>query len=118
MIRWTDLDQAGNDHGIAIDDLTVIARAGSTAGGATLSGRVATADGRGIGKAYVTVSGGDLPAPLRALTNPFGYYTFPEVPAGQTYVISVGSKRYSFSNPVQVVSPGQDIADIDFIAVP
>ncbi len=60
MIRWTDLNDAGTDHGIGIDDLSVVARAAPTAASATLSGRVATANGRGISKAYVTISGGNL----------------------------------------------------------
>jgi hypothetical protein len=116
MIRWTDLNDAGTDHGIGIDDLSVIARAAPTAASATLSGRVATANGRGIGKAYVTLSGGNLTSPLRAITNPFGYYIFPDLAVGQTYVLSVNSKLFRFTQHSRTVSLIQDAAAIDFVA--
>ena len=31
-----------------------------------------------------------------AVTNPFGYYRFVAVPSGQTYIVSVGSKRFEY----------------------
>lgn len=118
MIRWTDIDDASADHGFGVDDLTVVARAAPTAASATLSGRVATANGRGIGKAYVTLSGGNLPSPLRVVTNPFGYYIFPDLAVGQTYVLSVNSKLFRFTQPSRTVSLVQDAAAIDFTAEP
>lgn len=118
MIRWTDIDDTGNDHGVGIDDLSVVARAAPTAASATLSGRVATANGRGISKAYVTISGGNLTAPLRVITNPFGYYIFPDLAVGQTYILSVNSKLFRFTQPSRTVSLVQDTAAIDFTAEP
>jgi hypothetical protein len=118
MIRWTDIDDAMADHGFGIDDLSVVARAAPTAASATLSGRVAMANGRGIGKAYVTLSGGNLTSPLRVVTNQFGYYIFPDLAVGQTYVLSVNSKLFRFTQPSRTISLIQDAAAIDFIAEP
>jgi hypothetical protein len=73
MLRWTDIgDPFLAGHGVAIDDLVVIARAGTTAADATISGRVTTANGRGISGARLVLTGGDLTQPLTALTNAFG----------------------------------------------
>lgn len=95
-----------------------IEAAAPTAAGANISGRVVNSAGSGLGKVGVTLFGGNLAEPLHALTNPFGYYTFENVAAGQTYVISVSSKRYRFSNPAQVLNLGEDLAEIDFVAEP
>jgi hypothetical protein len=90
---------------------------GPTAASVAIGGRVLTANRNGINKAVVTLSdqnGGVR----RTITNSFGYYRFDEVEAGQTYVLSVGSKRYVFANPSLVVSPTDDATDIDFVAMP
>ncbi len=90
---------------------------GPLAGEAVVSGRVATADGAGIKNAVVRISGGNLSEPMRTITGPFGYYSF-EVPAGQTYVLSVASKRYFFQESIRLVNVGEDFADLDFVALP
>lgn len=118
MIRWIDTDDGGSDHGLSIDDLTVTFRAQSTAGEVSIAGRVTTATGRGIGKTRVILVGGDLTEPLVALTNPFGYYSFNGLDAGQTYVVSVQSKRHSFGQSSMTVTPGDDAAGVDFTAEP
>ncbi len=51
------------------------------------------------------------------LTNGFGYFIFPAVEAGQTYVLSVTSKRYTFAEPVQVVTVNENVAGLDFQAL-
>jgi acyl dehydratase len=89
-----------------------------TAAGATLSGRVTTADGRGISNARVTVVGGMLTTPRTAITGAFGYYSFEDLPAGQTYIATVGSKRFTFAVPARVISLAGDVTDADFVAEP
>ncbi|MBK7934451.1 MAG: carboxypeptidase regulatory-like domain-containing protein [Acidobacteria bacterium] len=85
---------------------------------ASISGRVTTADGRGTGGATVTVSGGGLGQPQIARTSSFGYYSIEGLSAGETYVVSVGSKRFSFAVPSRVVSLTDSVSDIDFVADP
>lgn len=86
-----------------------------TAADATLAGRVTSSNGRGIGKARVTLVDGSGQT-FYALTNPFGYYRFDGIEAGQAVVVSISSKRYRFSNPVQVISLGDSAFDVNFVA--
>lgn len=118
MIRWIDTDDSGSDHGLAIDDLTLVFRAGSTAGDVSVGGRVVSANGRAVGNARITLSGGDLTQPVFAITNPFGYYRFEGLTAGQTYTAAIHSKRHRFTQATRLISPGEDAFDIDFVAEP
>ncbi len=86
------------------------------AAGAIVGGRVRSANGRGIGRVTVTLSGGALAEPMRVITSPFGYYRFDDVPAGQSYIISVAAKRYFFANPTRVVTVLDELAGEDFVA--
>jgi hypothetical protein len=84
-----------------------------SAANVTVSGRVSTEGGRGISNARVTLT--DSNGGTRtAITGTFGYYRFDEVESGQTYVISVISKRYQFSP--RVISVTDEIAGLDFTA--
>ena len=82
----------------------------------SIEGRVVTSDGQGISRSTVTLMGNG--EPMRTVTNPFGYYRFTGLLPGNTYVISVAAKKYQFDQPNQVVSPLDNIADLDFIALP
>ncbi|MBK8464478.1 MAG: hypothetical protein IPL32_01480 [Chloracidobacterium sp.] len=90
----------------------------ATAASASISGRVATADGAGIRNAKIVVSGGSLEQPLVVTTGSFGYYSVEGLITGQTYIVTVISNRYSFSNPTQVVSLVDNIVDANFTADP
>ncbi len=89
--------------------------AAPTAADATLAGRVTTAGGRGISRARIMLTD-EAGETFYALTNPFGYYRFDGIEAGQAVVVSVASKRYQFSNPVQIISLGDSAFDINFVA--
>jgi hypothetical protein len=89
-----------------------------TAANATISGRVTAANGMPIRNAYVTVSGGTLMHPITAVTGSFGAYKLEGVPVGQTYLLTVGAKRYTFAQPNRVVGVKDDIADFNFVAEP
>lgn len=49
-----------------------------------------------------------------ARTSAFGYFQFEDVEVGQTYIISVISKRYQFTP--QTVSVFENIEDLNFTA--
>ncbi|MBC7899584.1 MAG: carboxypeptidase regulatory-like domain-containing protein [Saprospiraceae bacterium] len=100
------------------DNLGVTVVNAPTAADTSVGGRVSTADGRGIRNAAVIISGGNLPESRRALTGSFGYYRFDGLPAGETYVLSVGSKRYSFSVPARTVTLNDELSNVDFTALP
>lgn len=88
-----------------------------TAANVSVSGRVLTANGHGIRNAGVTLT--DSNGTTRtAITSSFGYYRFDEVEVGQTYVVTVRSRRFRFGNPTQVITLMDDLTDLTFTALP
>ncbi len=86
-----------------------------TAAMVSVSGRVLTSMGRGISKARVSLI--DSEGNVRtALTGSLGYYRFDDLTAGESYVISVLSKRFTFAAPTQIISAKDNVSDVDFIA--
>jgi len=90
-------------------------QAGTTAATVSVSGRVMTASGRGIRNVYIMLTDSNGNSRL-AVSTSFGYYSFADVPAGETYIISARGKRYTFSQPSQVLNITEDTEDVDFIA--
>lgn len=86
-----------------------------TAAEVIVSGRVLTADGRGIRNVLVTMvkSNGESRA---VLSSQFGYFRFTDVAAGETCIFSVSAKRYTFSQPTLVRSIMEDADDLIFTA--
>ena len=88
---------------------------GATAGGSRISGRLMTANGRGITNASVKLT--DAEGNTRtAVTTGFGYYHFADVAAGQTYIIEPKSKRFKFGQSTRVLNLNGDENDVNFIA--
>ena len=84
-----------------------------TAAGVSVSGRVVVGSGAGVSNAVVTLT--DSSGITRtARTSSFGYYRFDDVEGGQTYVISIQSKRYSFTP--QIVNVIEETTEINFAA--
>jgi hypothetical protein len=90
----------------------------ATAASAEISGRVMTAEGNGIRNATVMLTGGNLTEPLYARTGTFGNYNFNDLPVGQTFVVTVLSRRYIFSSQSRTVSLVGDASSVDFVANP
>ncbi len=87
-----------------------------TASNGAIEGRVTTSNGIGIRNVIVTMT--DMIGNARiARTSAFGYYSFDEVPVGQSYVISVASKRYAFAEPARVIAMSGELTDVDFISI-
>ena len=87
----------------------------ATAATAMIGGRV-TAGSRGVSRAMVMLTGGDLEEPMYAMTNFAGQYRFEDLTVGETYVVQVLSKRYRFANPSVVVSVLDNVTNADFAA--
>ena len=86
-----------------------------TAASVTLAGRVRTIGGRGISGARLTLTGAG--GETRAVTSTaFGYYRFENVAAGETYILTISSKRFTFAVPTQIVTLADARDDVDFIA--
>jgi Carboxypeptidase regulatory-like domain len=78
-----------------------------------VSGRVLTADGRGLKNARVVMTDSQG-VPRTVTTSSFGYYSFSDIRAGETYVVAVVSNRYTFAP--RIVQVTDNITDMDFIA--
>lgn len=101
--------------GIGISSTWTAGELAPTAAAVTVGGRVMTADGRGIRNAMLTLT--DQNGNVRqAISSSFGYYRFPDVMAGETYVLTVRSKRYRFEPSAVVVSVTDELTDLDFVA--
>ncbi|MFM9903960.1 MAG: carboxypeptidase-like regulatory domain-containing protein [Pyrinomonadaceae bacterium] len=84
-----------------------------TAAGVSISGRVLTADGRGVRNARVTILNRQGIA-RNVATGPYGYYRFDDVETGQSYVARVVSRRFGFEP--QVLQVNDNLTDVDFVA--
>lgn len=115
MLRWSDPDHSGTDHGLSIDNFSVTPSI-TTAAAAGLAGRVLDANGRPVAHAIVTITGDGLAAPVVAQTGPFGYYSFPGLEVGRIYVITVRSGRHTFAEPTRVVELNANVTNADFVS--
>lgn len=88
-----------------------------TAATADVSGRVLTADGRPIRNVEVMINGEGLQQPIFAHTGNLGYYNFADLPIG-SYVLTVNSKRFTFNNPVRILTLKNSLLSEDFVAEP
>jgi hypothetical protein len=85
---------------------------GPTAAQLTAGGRIVTVTGRGIARARVTMidSSGQ---PRYALTNPFGYYRFAEIQAGEVYIFTVSAKGFQTEEFVKNLN--ESITDLNVV---
>ena len=85
--------------------------AAPTAARVSISGRVSTPQSFGLVNARVTLT--DLDGNSRTvMTHKFGNFRFNEVAAGQTYVLTVASKRYTYA--AQIITPTEDMTELIF----
>jgi hypothetical protein len=87
-------------------------------GPVSISGTVMTSGGQPIRNALLTLTGGNLPAPLTVQTGNFGTYSFTNLQAGETYTVRVDVKRYRFTPATQMVTPLGNVANVNFVANP
>jgi hypothetical protein len=86
---------------------------GPTAATVTFGGRVTGTNGRGVPRAILLLTDAHGES-RRATTNPFGYYHFYEVAAGETYVLTVESKTHTFAPQMLLVL--EDNEQVNFVA--
>lgn len=84
-----------------------------TAASVWVSGRVGIAGGRGLQNAIVTLTD-HMGVQLGTLTKRRGFYSFNNVEAGQTYVIAVRSRRFTFTP--QIITANDNLSGIDFVS--
>lgn len=91
--------------------------AAPTAAFVGVSGRVTTADGRGIRNARILLSDGSGTIRM-ATSGAFGHYRLNGVATGQTYILSISAKRFVFASPTRVITVNDEMNGEDFTAEP
>ena len=82
-----------------------------------VGGRIFGADGKPVGRAVVQVIDADGVIIKETFSNPFGYYRFPRVQAGEVYGFTVRAKNRRFT-PQQNVMVNGELINFNFIAEP
>ncbi len=113
-IRWIDIDASGADDGLAVDDFS-LTPFGPSAASVSVSGQIRNGKSP-ISNVTVMIAGGNLTQPLFAKTNSFGNYTFDGLASGETYVLTVVSRRYNFPQSSIVLNLEDNVANADFEA--
>jgi hypothetical protein len=89
--------------------------AGPTAATVSVSGYVTSTLGRGISGIQLSLT--DSEGNTRTTsTATGGYYRFEDVEVGKTYILSATGKRFTFSQPVQVLNINEETNEVNFIA--
>lgn len=115
-VRWADRNISGPDDGLAIDDVE-IGFFGASSAPVTVAGRAITAEGRALSRTIVTLQ--SMTGETRtAITNPFGYYSFPDVTSGEPYIISAFAKGQEFATPSRLIEVMDSLMNVDFVTVP
>lgn len=86
-----------------------------TAANALISGRVQTADGGGISNAILQLTNTATNETKFVRSGSFGRYVFGDLETGQTYILFVTAKKFSFNNPSRVITLSADLTDEDFV---
>jgi hypothetical protein len=94
----------------ALDDISV--GLAPTAANVSVSGRVMNAK-FGVPRAQIILTGSSG-VRKSLLTNSFGFFRFDDVQVGETYIVEVVSKRYSFAP--RAITVLDEISDMDFYA--
>jgi Carboxypeptidase regulatory-like domain len=87
----------------------------AVAASVTVSGRVTSSNGQGIGNAIVSLVDSGNSGRRYTITSSFGYYSFDNVAAGTTYTITPVSKRYTFTPQTLLISGD---TNVDFTGAP
>ena len=77
---------------------------------ATVDGRVLTSDGRGLRNATVS-STNSQGVTIRTTTSSFGFYSFDNMPTGETYTLRIGSRLFRFAPQTKQIDCNQTLPD-------
>ena len=85
---------------------------------ASISGRILAINGYGIRNVIISLtnaSGGEV---RFVRSSSFGYYKFEEVTVGESYILTVRSKRFVFEPDTRIITLLDELTDADFTALP
>jgi hypothetical protein len=83
-----------------------------TSASVAISGRVFNDQGRGLARARVKLTDQNGVVAY-SMTSPFGHYRFIDVSVGQSYVIAVDHKYFTFQS--RLISVVEELSEIDFV---
>lgn len=113
VLRFEDC--AGSDTGtVSAAALTLVPFSSAPA---SLSGRVLTSYGAGLRNVMVTAYSSGRSEPKSTVTGVSGYYSFDDLMAGESYIISVQAKRYLFERPSIFVYLDQSMDGVNFVSI-
>jgi len=81
---------------------------------ASISGKVMTPSGLALRNTKVILTAADN-SQQSTVTSSFGIYSFANIPSGQSYTLSVVSKRYRFTSQTMTLSG--DLTNVDFVGL-
>ncbi|MEP6848257.1 MAG: carboxypeptidase-like regulatory domain-containing protein [Acidobacteriota bacterium] len=94
-------------------DPTLVSTFRVTAAQASVTGRVLTPGGYGLGHAQVTIVNPATGASKSVFTNPFGFFTITGIDVGQLYSVAASAKGYEFPDAHSFVV-NEDVAGLVF----
>ena len=83
---------------------------------ASIGGRVTRANGLGIVRVSVTITNAATNLSFQTWTQPQGYYSFPNVPVGANYVITVNHRQFQFNPDSVSIFVSQNRNSVDFVS--
>ena len=89
-----------------------------TAAAVSVSGRVLTAQGRGLRNARLTLTNTTTGEVFYARSGISGAYRFENAEAGQSYILIVTAKRYNFNPNTLFINPFNELTGVDFTESP
>lgn len=110
VISLTTGDLGSNNHTFDIGFV-----AAPTSAGVSVEGRVMLANGTGLRNAQVTLAEANG-VRHSAVTGSFGYFRFDGIPAGQSVVVTVNSRRFRFDPNSRLLMLSDNLSDVNFVA--
>ncbi len=95
---------------------TTVVNCTVSAADGSINGRILRSNGRGIANMQVVLQSVATGEIRYARTNPFGYYRFAELETGESYVVGVSSKRFTFAQPSVVINLNENLDGLNFVA--
>ncbi len=90
-------------------------RLSPSAAGVSIDGQVFTADGTGIRNVRLTLTEQDGTVHV-ALTSAFGYFSFGDIQSGQTVLLDISAKRFTFSSPTRTLRLNDNVTGVNFVS--
>lgn len=114
QVRIMTNNPVGQGEWVGVNNLLASAFT-PTAANANITGRVFGPGGDPMSRTTVNLYD-SIGTIKTTATNSFGFYTFPDLPVGNTYIVEARSKRFTISNPTQVVTLFDNVQDLNFYA--